>query len=140
MPIACHMDFSAATLQFAGSLIAILALAGLAYWLKLGPPPELANEEDARTAADEAVSGFAPVAIGLDRDGRGAILRDAGGRVLLLRPHGGHFAGRILTPQARASSDGEALVIDTAEKRFGAARLVLDDPRAWVRAVEAIQE
>ncbi len=63
------MDVPPALLQFLGSLVAILALAGLAYWLKLGPAPQLTDETAARRAADYAVSGYEPVAIGLDRDG-----------------------------------------------------------------------
>jgi hypothetical protein len=133
------MEIAPALLQFVGSLLAILALAGLAYWLKLGPTPRLADEEAARIAADEAVSGYEPVAIGLDRHGKGALMRDAAGRVLLLRPHGGHFAGRILTPAARVHDNGSALVIDTAEKHYGEARLLLDDPAVWVRTIEAIR-
>lgn len=133
------MDLPPALLQFLGSLAAILALAGLAWWLKLGPAPRLADEDAARAAADEAVSGFIPTDIGLDREGRGALMRDAEGRVLLLRPHGVHFAARLLTPLASATIEGDALVIDTAEKRYGAARLVLDNPSAWVQAIEAIK-
>lgn len=128
-----------ALLQFLGSLVAILALAGLAYWLKLGPAPRLTDEAAARRAADDAVSGYEPVAIGLDRDGRAAVMRDAAGRILLLRPHGVHFAGRILTAAARVHRADTELVIDTAEKRYGSVRLELDDPAAWVRAIEAIQ-
>ena len=133
------MDLPPALLQFLGSLAAILALAGLAWWMKLGPEPRLADEDAARAAADEAVSGFVPVHIGLDREGRGALMRDAAGRVLLLRPHGVHFAGRLLTTIASATIEGDTLVVDTAEKRFGSARLVLDDPSAWVQAIEAIK-
>lgn len=133
------MDVPPALLQFLGSLVAILALGGLAYWLKLGPAPRLTDEAAARRAAEEAVSGYEPVAIGIDREGRGAVMRDAAGQILLLRAHGVHFAGRILTPEARAYRSDTALVIDTAEKRYGSARLVLDDPAAWVLAIEAIQ-
>lgn len=125
-------------LQFLGSLAAILALAAIAWALKLGPERKLASEEEARAAANEAVDGFAPVKLALDKDGRGALLSDASGRVLLLRPHGVHFAGRILTPAAEARVDDGVLVIDTAEKRYGAARLTLEDAPAWVKQIEAI--
>ncbi|MBX7482387.1 hypothetical protein K3174_07575 [Qipengyuania sp. 6D47A] len=128
-----------ALFQFLGSLMAIFALAGIAFWLKLGPAPRLVDEDAARTAAAEAVSGFEAVAVGLDRDGRGALLRDGAGRVLLLRAHGVHFAGRVLSPASRAQRDGDTLLVDTAEKRYGAARLVLDDPSAWVDAIDAIK-
>ena len=101
--------------------------------------PSLSSENEARIAADEAVSGFEPVSIALDRDGRGGLLRDAAGRVLLLRPHGVHFAGRLLTPLACASIEGDRIVIDTAENRFGSAHFAVDDPSAWVRAIEALK-
>lgn len=133
------MDLPPALLQFLGSLVAILALAGVALWLKLGPAPKLEGEAEARAAAEEAISGFEPVEVSLDREGHGALLRDATGRILLLRPHGTHFAGRLLTPAARMKLDGETLLVDTAEKRFGTARLILDDPSAWMQALEAIK-
>lgn len=135
------MEFPPALIQFLGSLVAILALAGIARWLKLGPEPRLEDEADARAAADEAVSGFNPVAIALDSEGRGALLRDTAGRILLLRPHGTHFAGRLLTAQSSAHMEGGALVIDTAEKRYGSARLDLgDNASAWVQALEEIKK
>ena len=134
------MDLPPALLQFLGSLVAILALAGLALWLKLGPEPKLESEADARAAAEEAVSGFEPKEVALDSEGRGALLRDATGRILLLRPHGTHFAGRLLTPDASMDVDGQVLFVDTAEKRFGAAQLTLDNPSAWMQALDAIKE
>ena len=133
------MDIPPALLQFLGSLVAILALAGLAFALRLGPAPRLKDEQAARAAADEAVSGFDPVDIALDRGGAGALLRDTTGRILLLRQHGSHFAGRVLTGAAEVSRDGDALLIDTAEKRYGTARLEIPDPSAWMQAIEAIQ-
>ncbi|WP_427964164.1 hypothetical protein [Altererythrobacter sp.] len=132
------MDTSSTLTQFLGSLLAILALAGIAYWLKLGPAPRLENEADARRAADEAVSGFDPVAIGIDAEGRGAIMRDARGRLLVLRPHGTHFAGRILSAGAQAQGDGERLLIDTGEKRFGPVHLTLEGAETWAAEIRSI--
>lgn len=128
-----------ALLQFLGSLVAILALAALAWWLRLGPTPRLADRAAALRAADEAVSGFEAVDCALDRDGHGALLRNGNGSILLLRPHGSHFAGRILTSAAKARIEDELLVIDTAEKRYGAARLRLEDASAWMQAIEGIR-
>lgn len=133
------MDFPPALLQFLGSLVAILALAGIAWWLKLGPERRLLDEQAARVAAGEAVDGFAPVATALDEQGRGALLRDAANRILLLRPHGTHFAGRLLTSAATARLEDDTLVVDTAEKRYGAATLRIDDAAAWMRAIERIK-
>lgn len=129
---------SPALLQFVGSLVAILALAWTARWLKLGPQPRLQDEAEARLAADEAVSGYSPVSIALDRDGGGALMRDAAGRPLLLRPHGTHFAGRILAAGAGARIDGDALVIDSGERRYGEARLTVPDPQQWARTIDAL--
>ena len=134
------MDFSPALLQFLGSLVAILALAAIARAMKLGPERRLTSPEEAVEAAEQAVSGFGAVALALDADSRGALLRDAQGRVLLLRPHGTHFAGRVLTAAARARLESDVLVIDTAEKRYGAARLRVDDADAWMQAIEAIED
>ena len=124
--------------QFLGSLAAILVLAAIARGFRLGPAPALKDESEARRAADEAVDGFAPLEIALDAQGRGAVLSDEQGRILLLRPHGTHFAGRLLTSRAAAHVEGESLVVDTAERRFGAARLDIANPQAWVQRIEAI--
>ena len=128
----------AEALQFLGSLAAILALAGLAYWLKLGPSPKFGNEDAVRAAAAEAVDGFKASLIAIDREQGKALACDDAGRVMLLRGHGTHFAARLLSPMASARMDGDELIIDTAEKRFGSARLAIDDPQAWVQRIEAI--
>ena len=133
----CEMDPQ--VLQFLGSLAAILVLGGIAWGLKLGPEPSLRDEDDARHAAREAIDGFEPVHLSLDLDGRGALLQDARGNILLLRPHGTHFAGRILTTAAAAVLDGEVLRIDTAEKRFGMTYFRIADAPAWVQRIEAIK-
>lgn len=126
-------------LQFLGSLAAILLLAGLAWWLKLGPERSLSSDEDARRAAAEAVDSFEAVNLALDAEGRAALLRDTGGRIMLLRPHGTHFAGRILTPAATARIESDTLIVDTSERRFGRAALRIGEPQAWVKRIEAIK-
>ena len=123
-------------LQFAGSLVAILVLAWIALRLGLGPGPRLECEAHARRAFEEAFPGYMPTEVALDRKGAGAIARDDAGRIFVLRPHGSHFAGRQLTAAARVGEDAGALVIDTAERRFGSARLELADVSRWVQALE----
>lgn len=133
------MNVSPELLQFAGSLVAILALAGIARALKLGGEPKLLQDDDVRRAAGEAVEGFRPVAISRDREGRGAILRDAAGRVLVLKPHGNFFAGRLLAATARARLDSPtALEIDSGERRYGKVSLDIDDATAWAEVVNAL--
>ncbi len=133
------MEIPPALLQFVGSLAAIVALAALAWWLKLGAPRRIESEADARREASEAADGYEPVEIALDRAGRAALLRDRAGQILLLRQHGTHFAGRVLTPAARARIDSGALLVDTAEKRYGQVRLELEDPSAWLAHIESIE-
>lgn len=132
------MELSPALLQFMGSLAAIFVLALLARMLKLGASPKLESESDARLAADQAVSGFEPVAIAIDRQGRGAILRDAENRILVLRQHGSHFAGRLLESSAKVKANGNTLRITTGERRFGGLELDLDNTATWVDAFEAL--
>ena len=133
------MDLPPALLQFIASLMAILALAGVARWLRLGAAPRLVDENAARTAAEEVAPGFTPVAIAIDRQGRGAVLRDEVGRVMVLRQHGAHFVGRLLSPAASARYDGQTLTIDTAERRFGTARLEIADAPAWADAIAQLR-
>jgi len=133
------MELSPALVQFIGSLVGIFALAGLAYWLKLGPAPKLANENDARDAAEQAVSGFSPVEIGIDRGGKAALLRDQAGRLLLLRLHGNRFAGRILSQDATMDLAGNQLTVDSGEKHFGRCTLELNNGDAWVAALQRLK-
>lgn len=106
-------------LQLAGSLVAILLLAWFAAKLKLGGEPRIRNEAHARELAEEAICGFEPVDIAIDRAGYGALLRDAQGRVLLLRPHGAHFASRLLGAHTTGNLDRNFLTIETPETTFG---------------------
>ena len=127
-------------LQFLGSLVAILALAGLAYALRLGGKPKVTGMEAARSLANEAVDGFVAETIALDEQGNGAIMRDAQGRILLLKPHGNKFAGRILTTRVSARiSDGQ-LVIDSGERRFGSSKLDLADSQTWADAINQLRQ
>lgn len=106
-------------LKFGGSLLAILALAWLARRLDLGGDQRIQDEAQARALAEEAICGFEPVDIAIDRAGMGALLRDARGRVLLIRRHGTHFASRLLDSHAHARLDRQFLTLATADTRFG---------------------
>jgi hypothetical protein len=112
-------------IKFGGSLLAILALAWLAHRLRLGGDVRIVDEAQARDLAEEAICGFEPVEIVIDRAGMGALLRDARGRVLLLRRHGTHFAGRLLDSYAHARLDRNLLTLATADQRFGSVTLDL---------------
>lgn len=126
--------------QTAGSLVAILALAGLAWWMKLGGAPRLDGEDAVRRAASEVEDGFVPVASAFD--GKAAIARDSAGRIMVIKCHGNRFAGRILGSQAHAilwSDQGiPALEVDPGEARFGKVFLDIADAQGWVDAVNEV--
>ncbi|ASJ89660.1 hypothetical protein [Porphyrobacter sp. CACIAM 03H1] len=124
--------------QTAGSLAAILALAGLAWWMKLGGTPRLESEDAVRHAAGEVEDGFDPVTWSWDAEGAGALARDAEGRIMVIRRHGNRFAGRILGPAAQAQASGGTLVVDPGERRFGTLSLALSDAQAWAAAINRI--
>jgi hypothetical protein len=129
-------------LQSAGSLVAILALAGLAWWLRLGGTPRLASEADVAQFAGEVEDGFAPVAVAIDAEGGAALASDAEGRIMLLRRHGNRFAGRVLTAQAHAAHQDQpvasTIMIDCGEARFGKTFLTIPDADAWAEAINRV--
>lgn len=125
-------------IQTAGSLAAILALAGLARWMKLGGAPRLVSSADIARAASEVEDGFAPVAFACDAAGESALASDGTGRIMVIRRHGNRFAGRVLTGRAAARASGQVLTIDCGERRFGNTRLELDDAHAWADAINAL--
>ncbi|MGY6550950.1 MAG: hypothetical protein ACXIT4_03530 [Erythrobacter sp.] len=125
-------------LQSAGSLVAIVLLAGLARWLGLGAAPVLSDHAAVERAASEVEDGFTPVDSAISQDHKSALARDAAGRIMLIRLHGNRFAGRVLAAGTHAQWSGDVLVVDCGERRFGAARLVLDDPASWAEAINRL--
>lgn len=119
--------------------MAILALAGLAYAMKLGGKPILTSEAAARTAANEAVDGFVAADLAIDSKGEGALVRDKDGRILLLKPHGNKFAGRILGINSSATAQEGLLNVSSGERRFGSCVLKIDNAQAWAEAINAIK-
>ncbi|WP_081095399.1 hypothetical protein [Erythrobacter donghaensis] len=128
--------------QTAGSLVAILALAGLAWWLRLGGTRRLDSAEAVAQAAGEVEDGFAPVAIACDAEGASALARDAAGRIMVIRRHGNRFAGRVLGPVATARLEEQPgeynLAVDPGEPRFGKVFLTLPEPEAWADAINGL--
>ena len=119
-------------LVLAGSLLAVALLVGLTRLLDLGGEPRIRDADHARELAGEALFGFEPVEIGLDKAGYGALLRDAGGRVLLLRRHGTHFVGRLLDRQTEARLDRNFLTVEPADRFFGTVTLNLGrEAQVW---------
>ena len=122
-------------LQLAGSLVAILLVFLLTRWLGLGGDVRIRDEDTARRLADEAVCGFDPVDVALDRAGIGALLRDGHGarRGAFQRRHGAHFAARLVDDPAGVRLDRNFLTIATGDRWFGKVTLDLG-PAAQVWA------
>lgn len=130
---------TSALLQLGVSLLAVLALAGFAAWLGLGGDVRLRSEDEAKAIAGLAVSGFDPVEVALDRAGIGALLRDAEGRVMLIRRHGVHFAARLLPGFDGARLDRNLLTLSTNEATFGTVTLDLgSQAQAWAASLRRI--
>jgi hypothetical protein len=126
--------------KLGGSIIAILFLAWLARRMKLGGDIRIRDEAHARQLADEAVCGFDPVDIIIDRAGMGALMKDAQGRHLLIRRHGAQFAGRLLDGHAKSRLDQNFLTIGTGEKTFGKITLNLGaEAQYWAAGLRHMQ-
>lgn len=136
------MEASPLLLQTAGSLVAILALAGLAWWMRLGPRVPLDGTDNLRKIADEVEDGFTPVAVACDENGAGALARDGDGRIMLIKSHGNRFAGRVLTARAKAvlvdRQERFNIIISCGEARFGRVFLAIPDPAAWAEAINRL--
>ena len=125
--------------QLIGSLVAILALAGIAWALKLGRGATIRDRNHAMRLAREADTGFDPVEATVAQNGAGAILADSDGRMMVLRRHGSHFAARVLEQGAQALRDGAILTVATTDRRFGRVTLDLgDEAQAWAARIDAL--
>lgn len=138
------MELPPLILQTAGSLVAIIALAGLARWMKLGGAQPLDSDEAVRRAAGEVEDGFDPIKVARATDGLAALARDATGRIMLIKRHGNRFVGRLLGPGARArvwkDIGKAALEVDCGEARFGKVFLDITEPEAWADAINRVSE
>ena len=125
--------------QLAGSLVAVLLLSACAWKLGLGGDMRIRDEDQARRLAGEAIWGFDAVDIGLDRAGIAALLRDAQGRVMLLRRHGAHFAARLIESHTSVRLDRNFLTIAAAEPSFGAVTLDLGaNAQVWAGSLRRL--
>ncbi|WP_374944216.1 hypothetical protein [Sphingomonas sp.] len=105
--------------MLAGSLLAVLALAGIAWALKLGRDRPIESPEEAADAADAALAGFVTAGAVVGADGAAALAVDGGGRVAVCKRHGARIAVReVAWTAVRATPEG--MRVDTGERRFGA--------------------
>jgi hypothetical protein len=127
-------------IKLGASIAAILALAWLTRRLGLGGDVRIRDEAQARRLANEAVYGFEPVAVALDRAGIGALLKDRHGRQMLLRRHGAMWVGRLLDGKVEARLDQGFLTIGTGEKTFGAITLQLGEAaQVWAAGLRHLR-
>jgi hypothetical protein len=100
--------------QLAGSVAAVAFLIVLAWRLGFSGAPELADEAQARSLAEEVPGGFDPVAVALDRSRRAALLRDASGHIVLVAPAGAHFVARRLEQGTKATCEDGRLIVSAS--------------------------
>lgn len=106
-------------LQLGGSLVAVLALAGLAWLLRLGRPAPLADPALACAEAEAMLSGFEASRAIVGADGAAAIVHGTDGSLAVLKRHGAHFAARRVAANA-VSETAEGWRVETGEALFGA--------------------
>lgn len=105
-------------LTLAGSLAAILLLAGIAWVLRLGHDARIASPQEAADAAEAALAGFEASNVVLGTDGAGALAVGADGRLAAIKRHGARAAVRAVSwADVRPIAGGS--VVETGERRFG---------------------
>ena len=113
-------------LQLAGSIAAILILAGLAWLLKLGRKGHEAaidEPEQAAEAAEQSLAGFRAVGALVGDDRAAALVAGEHGRVAVVKRHGARLAVREARwGQVRATHEG--MLVETGDRRFGAITVV----------------
>src|SRR3546814_2492247 len=102
---------SAVFVQAGASLVIVLLVAWLVGKLGLGADPRIENEAHAIRLAEEAEAGFRGVEVARDRAGFAAIVRNAEGRMMLVRAHGNHFAARPVDASVIGKLDKDFLTL-----------------------------
>ena len=112
--------------EVAGSLVAIVILASIAWALKLGRnghEGSIDDPESAAQAAEQALAGFEPIGALVGDDRATALVAGAHGRVAVVKRHGARLAVRETNwHQVRATHEG--LLVETGDRRFGAVTVV----------------
>lgn len=100
-----------------GSLVAVLALAGIAAWLKLGGDP--LDEAAALDAAGDMLPGFVPEAVLRGSDGNAALVRGREGRVAVVKVHGAQPAVREVMRPVGLGTTSDGIVVRSGDRMFG---------------------
>jgi hypothetical protein len=120
--------------QLGGSIAAILALAGIARWLKLGES-RIGSAAEAREIAEDMLAGFYAHAALVSQDGGAAIVA-GNGAIAVLKRHGARVAARRLLPPLSIGPAIEGVTVRTGERLFGDVTL-LGVLESDVRGLEA---
>lgn len=113
-------------LVLGGSLVAVLATAGLVAWLGLGRGAVIAEEQAARLA-EQLLHDFTSRDVFVDRQGRSALVRGDDGSFALLRIQGAHPVARRINSPIAMQKTPEGVVVSTGERRFGKTLIANDE-------------
>ena len=120
--------------QIGGSLLATLALAGVARTLRLGDA-RIGGADRAREMAEDMLAGFEARAAIVGTDGNAALVL-GNGTIAVLKRHGAKVAARRLLPPLQLFTAVEGVEVATGERLFGRV-LLFGVLEADVRALEA---
>lgn len=119
-------------IQLGASLLAVFFVAWLVKRMGLGADPRIQDEDHAIRLAEEAEAGFRGTEVARDRAGFAAIVRNAEGRMMLVRAHGNHFAARPVDAKTVGRLDKDFLTLTPPERTFGQVTLQLGkDAGMW---------
>ena len=119
--------------QLGGSLVAVLLLAWIARWLRLGES-RIADATTAAGFAEASLAGFRAGRAIVATDGSAALVAGNAG-IAVLKRHGARVAVRRLIPPLHLRVAVEGVTVETGERLFGAVTLFgVTEPE--VRALE----
>jgi len=118
------------------SAAAIAMLTAIAWVMGFRSEPVL-DDAAAIAEAEGRLSGFRAASVQLAADGRGALLRDAAGRLALILPLGDGWLVRRVPPEVVLRHSGGMLLIAMDEPLLRDARLALPRIPGWLEGAVA---
>ncbi|WP_373487884.1 hypothetical protein [Blastomonas sp.] len=106
------------------SLVAILAVSALVRYLRLGEGG-IRDAADAARIAEEQIAAFDAATVLLSETRTAALVEGRDGRIVILKCHGAHCAGRVLQRPLGARRDGLIWRIETGDALYGKVALTL---------------
>lgn len=115
--------------QLIGSIIAVLAIASLVWYLGLGKAV-LADDAQARRMVNDMLSGFDADDVILSKDNQAALIFGKDGSFAILKRHGAKFAARRLKLPAQIIHGDGFIEIDSGEFAYGKISINLSETEA----------